>query len=98
MDDFLRSGMQWMECAIIYEAHLEHFVDKVIAVTAPREVRIQRIMQRDSIPYDRAAQWVDGQTNQQEVAQRADYVIVNDGKTDLNKQVDEILKIIKIED
>ncbi len=97
MDDFLRSGMQWMECAIIYEAHLEHFVDKVIAVTAPREVRIQRIMQRDSIPYDRAAQWVDGQTNQQEVAQRADYVIVNDGKTDLNKQVDEILKIIKIE-
>ena len=95
MDDFLRSGMQWMECAIIYEAHLEHFVDKVIAVTAPREVRIQRIMQRDSIPYDRAAQWIDGQTNQQEVAQRADYVIVNDGKTDLNKQVDEILKIIE---
>jgi hypothetical protein len=32
------------------------------------------------------------------VAQRADYVIVNDGKTDRNKQVDEILKIIKIED
>lgn len=92
IDDFYRSGMEWMECAIIYEAHLEQFVDKVIAVTAPRDVRIKRIMQRDGISYDKAAQWVDGQYNQQEVAQRADYIIINDGSADLNKQIDELLK------
>lgn len=92
IDDFYRSGMEWMECAIIYEAYLEQFVDKVIAVTAPRDVRIKRIMQRDGISYDKAAQWVDGQYNQQEVAQRADYIIINDGSADLNKQIDELLK------
>lgn len=95
--DFNRSGMEWMECAIIYEARLEQFVDKVIAVTAPREVRIRRIMERDSIPYDKAAQWVDGQISQDEVARKADYVIVNDGSSDLNRQVDDILKQLTID-
>ncbi len=94
IDDFIHSGMQWMECAIIYEARLEQYVDKVIAVTAPREVRIKRIMERDSIPYEKAAQWVDGQGDQDEVARRADYVIVNDGSSDLSKQVEDMLKAI----
>lgn len=92
IDDFYASGMQWMECAIIHEAHLEQYVDKIIAVTAPREVRISRIMQRDGISYDRAAQWVDGQADQNDVAHRADYVIVNDGKTDLQEQINKIIR------
>ena len=96
MDDFYASGMQWMECAIIYEANLSQYVDEIIAVTAPREVRIRRIMERDGITYDKAAQWVDGQADQQEVARRADYVIVNDGETDLKKQIDEIINDLQI--
>lgn len=90
--DFHSSGLEWMECAIIYEAHLEQYVDKVIAVTAPREVRIERIMKRDGIAYEKASQWVDGQSDQTQVARRADYVIVNDGTSDLNKQVDDMLE------
>ena len=27
--DFLDSGYEWMECAIIYEAHLEQYVEKI---------------------------------------------------------------------
>ena len=95
IDDFRASGKQWMECAIIYEANLEHCVDEVIAVTAPREVRIRRIMQRDDITYDKAAQWVDGQGDQEEVARRANHIIVNDGITDLNRQIAHMLKQIQ---
>ncbi|MBR4572963.1 MAG: dephospho-CoA kinase [Prevotella sp.] len=91
MEDYYKSGKHWMECAILYEAHLEQYVDKVIAVTAPREVRIERIMKRDGISYERAAQWVDGQTDQDEVARRADYIIINDGQKELNKQIDKIM-------
>lgn len=88
--DFLDSGFEWMECAIIYEAHLEQYVDKVIAVTAPREVRIERIMSRDGISRKEAEQWIDAQYPQEKVAERADFVIDNDGIKDLQKQIEEI--------
>ena len=88
--DFLDSGYEWMECAIIYEAHLEQYVDKVIAVTAPREVRIDRIMSRDGITRKEAEQWIDAQYPQEKVAERADFVIINDGNKDLQKQIEEL--------
>ena len=88
--DFLNSGYEWMECAIIYEAHLEQYVDKVIAVTAPREVRIERIMSRDGISRKEAEQWIDAQYPQEKVAERADFVIDNDGIKDLQKQIEEL--------
>lgn len=88
--DFLDSGYEWMECAIIYEAHLEQYVDKVIAVTAPREVRIERIMARDGIIRKEAEQWIDAQYPQEKVAERADFVIINDGNKDLQKQIEEL--------
>ena len=88
--DFLDSGYEWMECAIIYEAHLEQYVDKVIAVTAPREVRIERIMARDGITRKEAEQWIDAQYPQEKVAERADFVIINDGNKDLHKQIEEL--------
>ena len=88
--DFLDSGYEWMECAIIYEAHLEQYVDKVIAVTAPREVRIERIMSRDGISRKEAEQWIDAQYPQEKVAERADFIIDNDGIKDLQKQIEEL--------
>ena len=84
-----------MECAILYEAHLEDFVDKVVAVTAPREVRIERVMLRDGISYERASEWVDKQMLQENVESRADYVIVNDGRQSLDSQVAAVLKQIE---
>jgi dephospho-CoA kinase len=90
IEDFLKSGCEWMECAIIYEAHLEQYVDKVIAVTAPREVRIERIMSRDGITREKAEQWIDAQYPQEKVAERADFVIDNDGKKDIKQQIEEI--------
>ena len=90
IEDYLNSGYEWMECAIIYEAHLEQYVDKVIAVTAPREVRIERIMSRDGISREEAEQWIDAQYPQEKVAERADFVIDNNGNKDLQKQLEEI--------
>lgn len=93
-DDFVRSGMVWMECAILYESGFDRLVNKVIVVTAPKELRIARIMQRDGISHERAQEWIDRQWPQDEVKRRADYEIVNDGQHDLDKQIDDILNSI----
>ena len=93
--DFEQSGMQWMESAIMYESGIYRLVDRVIVVTAPEEVRIQRIMLRDGIAREKALQWIDRQWPQEELLRRADYEIVNDGATDLELQIDTLLGKIK---
>ena len=89
--DFEESGYQWMESAILYESGANKLVDRIIVVTAPEEVRIQRVMQRDSITREKALQWMQRQWPQSELLRRADYEIINDGHTDLNEQLNKIL-------
>ena len=97
-DDFAASGKQWMESAILFESGFDRRIafDHIVCVTAPRQVRIQRIVQRDNITPQRAAEWIDVQMSQQEVAQRSDFCIQNDGECDLQVQIDDILRQIEI--
>ena len=89
--DFLQSQMQWMECAILYESGFDRLVDRVIVVTAPEAIRIERIMQRDGITREKALDWIHRQWPQEKVRQLADYEIVNDGYTDLEQQIERII-------
>lgn len=92
--DFMDSGMQWMESAILYESGINKLVDRVIVVTAPLEIRIQRVMQRDGITRENVEQWMQRQWSQEEVRKRADYEIVNDGIIDIDVQIDKLLNKI----
>ena len=94
--DFEASGMQWMESAILFESGARQLVDKAIVVTAPLEVRIQRVMQRDGITREKALQWISCQWSQDEVKAHADYEIINDGKADIDKQIEELLKDLEL--
>ena len=91
--DFEASGMKWMESAILYESGAYHLVDKTIVVTAPEEVRIQRVMQRDGISREKVLEWMARQLPQEEVRRRADFEIVNDGEADIDKQIEAIIKV-----
>ena len=101
--DFLQSGKDWLESAIFFDSGFDKriYIDKVVCVTAPLEVRILRIMQRDGISRERALEWIHRQQPQEEVLLRSDYEIVNDGIADVGQQVRELLmchvncKIIK---
>ena len=93
--DFEESGMEWMESAILYESGINQLVDRVIVVTAPEEVRIQRVMQRDAISREKTLQWIQRQWPQEEVRQRADYEIINDGKADIDEQIARLLPILQ---
>lgn len=93
--DFEESGLEWMESAILYESGINQLVDRVIVVTAPEEIRIQRVMQRDAISREKTLQWIQRQWPQEEVRQRADYEIINDGKADIDEQIARLLPILQ---
>ncbi len=93
--DFEASGMKWMESAILYESGAYRLVDKTIVVTAPEEVRIQRVMQRDSISREKVLEWMARQMPQEEVRRRADFEIVNDGEANIEQQLNKILRNMK---
>ena len=93
--DFEASGMKWMESAILFESGACRLVDKTIVVTAPEEVRIQRVMARDNISREKVLEWMARQLPQEEVRSRADFEIVNDGEADIEKQLNKILRTMK---
>ena len=90
--DFVESGLQWMESALMFESGIYKLVDKVIAVVAPQEVRIRRVMERDHISREKVLEWMNRQMDQKEIIQRADYVIINDGETDIDQQLKNIIR------
>lgn len=90
--DFEQSGYEWLESGIMYESGANRYVDRVVVVTAPEEVRIERIMRRDGIDREKALQWIARQWPQERVRQLADFEIVNDGLTDIDKQLNNILE------
>ena len=93
-DDFRSSGYKWMECAILFESGFDHLVDRVICVTAPEEVRIQRVMDRDGLSRERALEWLAKQLPQEVVLGRSNYRIINDGQADISQQIDTIIQQI----
>lgn len=93
--DFEESGMEWMESALMYESGIYRLVDRVIVVTAPQEVRIRRVMERDQITREKVLEWMSRQLPQEEVRQRADFEIINDGEADIDQQLKAIIEMIK---
>jgi len=93
--DFEASGLAWMESAILFESGASQLVDRTIAVTAPLEVRIRRVMERDGITREKVLQWMDRQWPQDEVKARADYEIVNDGQADIDRQIERVLHSLR---
>lgn len=94
MDDFISSGKAWMESAILFESGCDRFVDKVVAVTAPDDVRISRIMMRDNITRAKAQEWIDCQMSQEEIRRRSDFEIINDGRQNVESQIEDIINNI----
>jgi len=90
--DFEESGLLWMESAIMFESGADRYVDNVVVVTAPEEVRIERIMKRDGISREKAQEWMQRQWPQEKVRQLAQYEIINDGRQDLDSQIADLLQ------
>ncbi len=91
--DFMQSDYQWLESAILFDSGFDQRVpfDRIVCVTAPIDVRVERIMQRDNITREKALEWIHCQMPQDEMARRSTFVITNDGEEDLEQQIDKLL-------
>lgn len=92
-EDYKKSGYRWLESAILFESKFNERVDfdYVVCVTAPLEVRIQRVMLRDNLSRERALEWIERQMTQEEKVSRSDFEIVNDGTMDVTLQLRELM-------
>lgn len=68
------------EVPLLYEVGIESWFDRVVVVTAPEELQMARLQQRDGLTRDEALARIRAQMPLAEKVSRADIVIVNDGK------------------
>lgn len=95
-EDFIKSEMSIMECAILFSSGFDALVDKVVCVTAPIEVRVERVIKRDGISREKALDWINCQMEQSELIARSDYVVENDGKCDVELLVEKMIKDLNL--
>ena len=80
-----------IESALLFESGLDALCDKVICVTAPEDVRIARTVARDHTTQAKVRARIAAQMDEAERAQKADIVLVNDGKASVSMLVDTLL-------
>lgn len=98
MEDFKRwckkqeSPIVLFESAILYETGLNKWFGHIICVTAPEDVRIQRVISRDHTTADKIRDRIQNQMKDSEKIGQADFVVNNDGMEALLPQVTKIIQ------
>jgi len=78
------------ENPLIFEKQQQDVFDKIITVTADKELRIERVMARDSVSKDQVLDRMANQMEDREKIASADYVISNETLEGSKIQVDQI--------
>lgn len=85
-----------MEAAILFESGFDKYVDKIIMVTAPEEIRIERIIRRDNSTREEILKRMANQWEEDKKIKLSDFLINNDDISLLIPKVIEINKKIII--
>ena len=80
-----------IESAILFESGFYKVVDISLMVYAPRELRIERALGRDSASREEIERRINSQMSDEEKKDRSDYVIYNDNRQALIPQVGKLL-------
>ncbi|PXY43834.1 dephospho-CoA kinase [Flavobacterium hydrophilum] len=84
------------EAAILFESGRYKDCDIVITVTAPEEVRIERVIKRDKTTKEQVLNRMKMQWKDEERIVKSNYVINNDNLKNAKEEVVKILKILNI--
>ncbi|MEL6650872.1 MAG: dephospho-CoA kinase [Bacteroidota bacterium] len=76
------------EAAILYESGAYKASDAVITVYAPKNIRLQRVLERDGADEQSVLQRMNKQWPEWKKLRRADFYIINDGKEALGPQIE----------
>jgi dephospho-CoA kinase len=75
------------ESAILFESDADLAFDKIITVTSPEDIRIQRVILRKNMSLEKIKAIMKNQLPEQEKIVRSHHVIINDGTTLVIPQV-----------
>jgi len=82
------------EVAILFESNSHLGLEKVICVSAPLNLRIERVINRDNSSEQEIKNRIENQISQEEKENLSDYIIVNDDKELLLPQIIKIHKLL----
>ena len=85
-----------IESAILFESGFNRIVDTTLMVYAPMEIRIGRILERDSVSREEIIRRIESQLPDEVKKEKSDYVIFNDGEQALLPQITAFLAGLKI--
>ncbi len=94
-DDFAKQSNQplvFNEAAILFETGSYTSFDVTVLVTAPVELRIERVMKRDGVTRQQVLDRMKNQWSDEQKAPLADYLISNDEVRPLLMQVENLLQ------
>ncbi len=89
------SNLVFNEAAILFETGAYQLMDYNILVTAPLELKIDRVLKRDNITINEFQERISKQWSDEEKIPLADFVIVNDEVKPLLQQIEAILIKVK---
>lgn len=83
-----------LEAAILFESNFHKYLDKVITVYSPLDVRVERVSKRDNVSPEMVKSRISHQMPETEKIGMSEYVIFNDYQTSLIEQVSKLLEEI----
>ena len=75
------------ESAILFEKNFDKQFDKIIFVSAPESIRLQRAMERDKCDEENVRSRMRLQWDEETKISKSDYIINNDGAEDIMPQI-----------
>ncbi len=85
--DYLNEPFILHEAAILYESGFDRFFDKVVFVSAPESIRLQRVLDREDMTEAEVQKRMDNQWPEERKIAMADFVLKNDGEQMLLPQI-----------
>lgn len=90
-----KSDLVFNEIAILFEMGRQKDFDHTILVTAPEEIKIDRVIRRDNTTREEVKKRMDNQWSDEKKIKLASFTIENDGKKELLPQIESILTAIE---
>lgn len=92
-----KTTLVFQESALLFETGGYRLLDATILVTAPEELRIERVIRRDNVTIQQVKQRISVQLSDEEKSKVASYLIYNDGIQLLMPQVENLILSITSE-
>lgn len=89
------ASLVFIESALLLESNVSQYIDKTICISAPEDIRIQRVIERDITKKELVLARIKNQLPETKRLQKADYIIYNDDIQAIIPQLEKVLTLLQ---